>query len=162
MKSAILQIKIRENCINKEDVLKYYTSKAGNFYEGDSGIDLISPCDFIFPRNTVTKYNLGISCKMIYDNEPTSYSLIPRSSISNTPLMLANSVGLIDAGYRGEIMAAFRCFDDPNIKYPFEIKAQSRLLQIIHPLLVPIKVEIVDELDKTERGENGFGSTDNK
>ena len=40
------------------------------------------------------------------DYLPTSYMLVPRSSISKTPLRMANSIGIIDAGYRGEIMAA--------------------------------------------------------
>ena len=47
--------------------------------------------------------NLGISCETM---EKRPYFLMPRSSISKTPLRLCNSVGLIDAGYRGEIMAA--------------------------------------------------------
>jgi dUTPase len=48
------------------------------------------------------------------DNTFTSYYLYPRSSLSKTSFQLANSVGVIDAGYRGNLMAKVRCFPDFN------------------------------------------------
>jgi dUTP pyrophosphatase len=73
--------------------------------------------------------------------------------------MLANSVGIIDSGYRGPIIGAFR-----NIsckQEPYVVEKYSRLLQICAPDLRPIMVELVGEnfFETTERGDGGFGST---
>jgi len=81
--------------------------------------------------------------------------LYPRSSIVKTPLRLSNSVGIIDAGYRGNIMA----FVD-NIKgEPFTIEKGTRLFQICGPCLERITFEVVHDLSNSQRGESGFGST---
>ena len=80
---------------------------------------------------------------------------MPRSSISKTPLRQCNSIGLIDAGYRGEIMAAV-----DNIKdKPFTLETGQRLFQLVAMDGSPIHFELVDELTETDRGEGGFGST---
>ena len=66
-----------------------------------------------------------------------------------------NSVGLIDAGYRGEIMAAV-----DNIKeIPFTVEPGQRLFQLVSMDGGPISFEIVSDLSKTDRGQGGFGST---
>ena len=78
-----------------------------------------------------------------------------RSSISKTPLRLSNSVGLIDAGYRGEIMAAV-----DNIKdFSFSLEKGQRLFQLVSMNGDAIHFELVDTLSNTSRGEGGFGST---
>jgi dUTP pyrophosphatase len=97
------------------------------------------------------------------------FEVYPRSSIAPLPFMLANSVGIIDKGYRGNIMAKIRYipiitnwfwewlwFWWPNKK---TIKKETKLFQICAPNLAPFKINIVDSLDETERGSNGFGST---
>ena len=83
--------------------------------------------------------------------------MFPRSSISKTPLMLANHTGIIDAGYRGSLIGAFRNVSGED----FQVEKHTRLLQVCHPSLCPIIVELVDEseLSTTARGEGGFGST---
>ena len=87
------------------------------------------------------------------DKKP--YLLMPRSSISKTPLRLCNSIGLIDAGYRGEIMAAV-----DNVKQEkYEIDMGQRLFQIVSMDGGPISFELTDELSQTKRGTDGFGST---
>ena len=74
---------------------------------------------------------------------------------SRTPLRLANSVGIIDAGYRGEICAII-----DNIKdEPYSIECGTRLFQICSPTLEPIEYDIVNSLSETTRGVGGFGST---
>ena len=84
-----------------EVVRKMYENHS-HFHQGDSGLDLyIIEDQIINPKETV-RIKLGISCENLDGN---SYFLMSRSSISKTPLRLANAVGLIDAGYRGEIMA---------------------------------------------------------
>jgi dUTP pyrophosphatase len=91
-----------------------------------------------------------------------SYMLLPRSSIVKTPLRLANSIGIIDSGYRGNIMACVDNIDtlveDEELEY-YQIKQGDRLFQIVHPSLEGIKVELVDELPSSNRGTGGFGST---
>ena len=80
---------------------------------------------------------------------------MPRSSLSKTPLRLANSVGLIDAGYRGEIMAAV-----DNIKdFAYEVEIGQRLFQIVAMDGSAIHFELGAHLSETNRGTDGFGST---
>ena len=124
----------------------------GHFHEGDSGLDLYVLEDILIKKNETVLIKLGISCESL---ENKSYYLMPRSSISKTPLRMSNSVGLIDAGYRGEIMAS--C---DNIKnYDCQIKAGQRLFQLVAPEASPISYEIVETLSETDRGSGGFGST---
>ena len=95
---------------------------------------------------------LGISCE---PKDGKAYYLMPRSSISKTPLRMSNSIGLIDGGYRGEIMAS--C---DNIKdYTYKVEKGQRLFQIVSPDLSPIDYSLVDTLTDTTRGKGGFGST---
>jgi dUTPase len=98
----------------------------------------------------------------------TGYDMRPRSSLSNTNLRLANSVGTIDAGYRGHLMGKFDLIHSqllPNTdftKLGYILDKYVRLVQICAPNLLPILVKIVDtkeELGTTLRGEGGFGST---
>ena len=89
-------------------------------------------------------------------NTLCSYYLVPRSSIANTDFQLANSIGIIDAGYRGNIKAKVRNFNpsESSILNPF-----SSYFQIIAPDLKPIKINIVNSLTITTRDNGGFGST---
>ena len=99
----------------------------------------------------------------------TGFYMYPRSSLSKTQLRLANSVGIIDSGYRGHIMGMFDvvnvCENEENEDRDADyfVEKFDRLVQICAPSLVPIFVEIVETLEelgeKTERGEGGFGST---
>ena len=84
--------------------------------------------------------------------------LFPRSSIAKTPLALRNSVGVIDSGYRGEIMLKFNREDRDNPEETI-YKVGDRIGQIMimpHPKVTFFEAE---ELSATERGEGGFGST---
>ncbi len=83
-----------------------------------------------------------------------AYWMLPRSSISRTPLRLANSVGLIDAGYRGPIMAA--------VDGVYTVAENERLFQLASPDLLPWdEVRVVSAIPggPTLRGAGGFGST---
>ena len=98
--------------------------------------------------------------------------MYPRSSLSKTKLRLANSVGIIDAGYRGNLIGMFDITNidelargDKNREADYVAKEYDRLVQICAPGLVPIYVEIVHDISElsieTERGDGGFGSTGN-
>jgi dUTP pyrophosphatase len=128
-----------------------------HYNPGDSGLDLFCPETITINPGETVKINLQINCEAL-NNENTnnvSYYLYPRSSIIKTPLRLANSVGIIDAGYRGDIIA---CVD--NIKLEsYTINKGDRLFQICAGNLEPIEFQLVNELSNTQRGSGGFGST---
>ena len=129
-----------------------------HYNPGDSGLDLFCPETVTINPGETVKINLQINCEALHDtieNTNVSYYLYPRSSIIKTPLRLANSVGIIDAGYRGDIIA---CVD--NIKSEsYTINKGDRLFQICSGNLEPIQFQLVNELSNTQRGSGGFGST---
>ena len=133
------------------DSLSEYYANHSTFHQDDAGLDLFCPENIVVNPGQQVAIKLGIAC------EPSSsYFLVPRSSISKTPLRMSNSIGIIDKGYRGELIAMV-----DNIKdLPYEIKKGTRLFQIISPALLPIQFSLVTELDSTSRGSGGFGSTD--
>jgi len=130
----------------------------------DSGFDVFVPIQTVFDTQYQSKFiDMNIKTEMVYC-EPTKnvlntcgFVVYPRSSISKTPLMLANHTGIIDSGYRGSLIGAFRSFSDSQ----YIVEEGTRLLQICHPTLCPIYVVIVDEADLTssERDDGAFGST---
>ena len=128
-----------------------------HYNPGDSGLDLFCPETITINPGETVKINLQIKCEALSNDEQrnVSYYLYPRSSIIKTPLRLSNSVGIIDAGYRGDIIA---CVD--NIKNEsYTITQGDRLFQICAGNLEPIVFKLVDELSNTQRGSGGFGST---
>ena len=124
----------------------------GHFHPGDAGLDLFVLEDITIAAGETAKIHLGIQCQPV---DGRAYFLLPRSSISKTPLRMSNSIGLIDGGYRGEIIAA--C---DNIKAdPYTARAGDRLFQLVAMDGSPITYELRDELTETSRGSGGFGST---
>lgn len=144
-------------------------------YSDDAGLDLFVQAETFCQPRQITYINHGISCEMVERTEKyeesyeddipllhvseknVPYLLVPRSSISKTPLIMANSIGIIDAGYRGNIIAAV--YNTSSEQYPYIIKAGTRLFQIVSPALKPFDVKIVRSLSETLRGSGGFGST---
>ena len=123
----------------------------------DSGFDLYVPQDVILPPGEISLINMNVRCSVYKNGEPCPYYMYSRSS---TPikygLILANSVGIIDCGYRGHLMASF--YNTRSV--PVKIKQGTRLVQICMPnLSYDFSVKLVERLDATERGEGGFGST---
>ena len=124
----------------------------GHFHPGDAGLDLFVVKRQIIQPGHTSIIKLDIACENV---ELKPYFLMPRSSISKTPLRMCNSIGLIDAGYRGEIMAAV-----DNVKtVSYEIKTGERLFQLVALDGSKISFSLVDELTSSERGDGGFGST---
>ena len=124
----------------------------GHFHDGDAGLDLYVLEDIHFEPGETKAIKLGISWE---PEDGKAYYLFPRSSISKTPLRMANSIGLIDGGYRGEIIAM--C---DNIKSePYTAEKGQRLFQLVATDSSPIHFELVEELEMTTRGTGGFGST---
>ena len=124
----------------------------GHFHDGDAGLDLYVINEQTIQSGETTLIHLQIACET-QDGRP--YLLMPRSSIAKTPLRLCNSIGLIDGGYRGEIMAVV----DNIKKEPYTVKSGQRLFQLVAMDGSPIHFELVDELSESTRGSGGFGST---
>ena len=134
------------------DIARELYINHGHFHNGDAGLDLYVLENQIFIKGETKLIKLGISCE---PEDGRAYFLLPRSSISKTPLRLANSIGLIDAGYRGEIMAP--C---DNIKdFEYKVEKGQRLFQLVAADCSAISYIISDELTETSRGSGGFGST---
>ncbi len=127
-------------------------SNHGHFHAGDAGLDLFVLDDQTFAPGETQPIPLGIQCEPA---DGRAYLLIPRSSISKTPLRMANSIGLIDGGYRGELLAV--C---DNIKATAHtVHRGDRLFQLVAMDGSPIEYELTDELSTSARGSGGFGST---
>ena len=174
---------------NEPELLELYTGHIAKHNASlqtavfpNSGFDLFVADETVFDKDFQTKFvDLKIRAELIYCDRnmqgvveteageqievnggsySSAYYLYPRSSLSKTPLMLANSVGIIDAGYRGNIMAAVRKLpaDSPN---GYTVEKHTRLFQICHSTLCPVFVVLVaeSELNQSERGDGGFGST---
>lgn len=140
-----------------DSVYNQYTYHS-TYHEGDSGLDLFFNEDITLEPRETKIISLGIRCEAFMNKDSdknVSYYLYPRSSISKTPLRMANSVGIIDAGYRGLICAAV----DNTSDEPYTIRGGQRLFQLCSPTLSPISFELSNRLSDTTRGEGGFGST---
>ena len=146
----ILEIKVESD---DEIINQYYTSLM-NKESSDSGVDLVCVEDTVINKNKVGTLNFRIKCQMINtrsEEEYYPYYLYPRSSISKTPLIMANSVGIIDKDYRGNIMGKVR-FLPFGDEVEYTVEKGTRLFQICSPDLSPLKVRVVNELTKTQRG----------
>ena len=141
----------------KINIVKFHPNAVIPTYakEGDAALDLTAVTISKDPfRNIVYGTGLGIEIPQGYVG-----LLYPRSSISKTGLVLCNSVGVIDSGYRGEIIVKYRFIRDLKIFAGNSPKVGERVGQLMiipHP-----KVEFneVSELSNSDRGQGGFGST---
>ena len=148
----------------------------------DSGFDLYVPQDEVFGALMKTKMidfqiKTEMKCEAVYSggngffDRSKAFYLYPRSSLSKTPLMLSNHVGIVDSGYRGNLMGAFRCLYragsaavalEEEGSEVYLVPKHTRLVQICMASLEPFTVELVEkeeDLSNTERGKGGFGST---
>ena len=121
----------------------------------DAGFDIYSPIGVNIGVGAKVTIPTGLSIAL---PENTVGLIYPRSSLGTKhDLILANTVGVIDSGYRGEIMVVIRNQGD----HVHTIHTGDRIAQmIVAPYLAPDVVE-VDELPASDRGTNGFGSTGN-
>lgn len=157
----ILSIKLDEGL--PEQIVEYYKKLQNTSVSNtDSGVDLPIVKNYDIEYGSKESFNFGIKCEM-RDSEGNTvpYYLYPRSSISKTPLTLANSVGIIDKDYRGNLQAKIICHKllENELEDSYRVDIGHRLFQICSRDLSPIQVRLVDSLTETERGEGGFGST---
>jgi len=128
---------------------------------GDAGADLVAISEIVHDEefyHTVV-YGTGISVEI---PEGMVGLLFPRSSIRDTNLIMTNSVGVIDSGYRGEIMVTFNVIDpELEMSVPGRYKIGDRIAQLVIMPVPLVQFVEVDELSETERGTGGHGSTGN-
>lgn len=138
-------IKLKIKKLHPDAVIPCY-AKAG-----DAGMDLVAVSEEWNKNNTMVTYDTGLSVEI-----PEGYVglLFPRSSVSKTTLNLANSVGVIDSGYRGSLMLKFRYLEEGDV---YEVG--DRVAQLVIMKLPFVEITEVTELSSSERGEGGFGST---
>lgn len=135
----------------------------------DSGFDIPMIAQTVdLTNNDQYSFNLGISVAAFDNNSPRPCLLLPRSSIYKTPFRQCNSIGLIDAGYRGEVMAKVDIIvprNDPMYDYEktyMRLNVDCRLFQICKNDFLPWRcIVLVDQLPDANdsRGTGGFGST---
>jgi dUTP pyrophosphatase len=133
---------------------KYLEERNDSYDNSASGFNTICVEEQVIPANSfANKIKLGIICQPLNKH---GYFLCLRSSTGkNTKLRLSNQIGIIDENYRGEIMALVDNFDNED----YVIKNGERLFQLVFPSYEPFKIELVEDINETDRGANGFGST---
>lgn len=139
-----MQLKVKK--LHANATIPYYAKR------GDAGLDLTAVT--IEAYDDYIEYGTGLA----FELPPGTVGLIyPRSSISNKSLMLSNSVGIIDSGYRGEIRFRFKLTDQKYNLY----NIGDRIGQLIVTEIPKIEINEVNDLSTTERGTGSYGSSGN-
>lgn len=126
-------------------------------HESDFCYDVVAVSEEEVAPN-VWKYGLGLAFQVERDNQNPIDICIdfrPRSSVWKTGMVLSNSYGTIDEGYRGEVSAVFYHINTNLPRY----RVGDRIGQINLGFTQPMEFEVVDNLNPTDRGANGYGST---
>lgn len=161
-------IKVKIKKLNEDAVTPTYSK------DGDAGMDLVATSKS-FDKDGNAVYGTGLAFEI-----PKGFVglVFPRSSNAKKQLLLSNSVGVIDSGYRGEVMLKFKSSassfslktliklifnPDANIttisNHSESYSIGDRIGQIIILPYPQIKFEEAEELSETERGKGGYGST---
>ena len=140
-----MQVKVKK--LHSEAVIPAYSK------QGDAGLDLTAITAIKDQYGNVV-YGTGLAIEI-----PQGYVglIYPRSSNSKTDLYLTNHVGVIDSGYRGEIMFKYRSINGLLNSKVYQLG--ERVGQLIIMPYPQIELIESDELSDSERGEGGFGST---
>ena len=136
-----MRLKIKK--LSEDAVMPYYAK------HGDAGLDLTATSMKNCPE--FVEYGTDLAFEI---EEGYVGLLFPRSSISKTGHRLLNSVGVIDSGYRGEVKIRMS-WTNQNA-----YKVGDKIAQLVITELPQVTIEEVDELDASDRGEGGCGSTD--
>ena len=123
-------------------------------YEGDAGLDLRSNEDVTLAPFERRLISTGLAIAI-----PEGYAgfVQPRSGLAlKQGLSMANTPGLIDAHYRGELKI---CAINLDPKVSIEVHRGDRIAQLVIQKVPVVQLQEVDELDETDRGAGGFGSS---
>ena len=143
-----LPVKVPIKKLSSDAIIPTYSK------EGDAGMDLTAVSKEI--TDDYVSYKTGLSFEI-----PSGYVglLFPRSSNSKKDLLLTNSVGVIDSGYRGEVELRFKPILNGKLENIKTYEVGDRIGQI---MIIPYpKIEFVEteNLSQSQRGDGGFGST---
>lgn len=117
----------------------------------DAGLDLRSRQYCVIPAGGSASFNTGVHIEL----PPAMFGKIESKSGLNVKYGIVSCGGVIDEGYTGSIVVKLYNMT----KLPYRVDVGDKIAQlVILPYLAP-KMELVDKLDETERGDNGFGST---
>jgi dUTP pyrophosphatase len=123
---------------------------------GDAGADLVATSkEWRGDRQIV--YGTGLALEI---PEGMVGLVFPRSSIRDKNLSMANSVGVIDSGYRGEVMVTFNVTAN-DLDFVTKYAIGDRIAQLLIIPVPLVQFVEVDELSETQRGTDGHGSTGN-
>lgn len=121
-------------------------------HEGDAGLDLRAAEGGAVPAGGSSLVRTGVRVEI-----PSGCVglVFPRSGLGSKGITLRNAVGVADSGYRGEVMAALWNTTDEE----FRFEKGDRICQLVVMPYCPCEVVPVDELEGSERGADGYGST---
>jgi len=144
-----MQVKIKR--LSENAVIPKYATK------GDVGMDINATSKTKDSMGNIV-YGTGLAFEIPDEH---FMMLVPRSSIAKTDLLLTNSCGIIDSGYRGEVSFKFLAATRINMYQGGHVEYEigDRIGQAIILPYPTIHFVEVDELSDSERGTGGFGST---
>ena len=119
-------------------------------HDSDAGYDLFAPEDVTLKPGELKQVPIGIAIQL-----PVGYWAVLRDKGSRALQGMHVTAGIIDQDYRGEVIAVIRNYSHKAVT----IRAGEKVCQMILHQVYPAMVFEVDELNKTKRGEGGFGST---
>ena len=136
-------MKVKMKKLDSDSVIPRYAKP------GDAGMDLTAV--WMNQEMDMITYGTGLAVEI---PEGHVGLLFPRSSIYKTKMSLTNAVGVIDSGYRGEIMMKFKMTDNRTM-----YKVGDRVGQLLIMPYPLVEFEEVSELSSSDRGVGGYGST---
>jgi dUTP pyrophosphatase len=138
-------MKIRVKKLSEAAVIPQYAK------EGDAGLDLVATSRRMDPKGFI-EFGTSLAIEI-----PSGYVglVFPRSSISKINMSFTNAVGVIDSGYRGEILCRFK----PSFAGQGIYEIGDKVAQLMILPYPEIELEEAEELSETVRGAGGFGST---
>ena len=121
-------------------------------HEGDAGLDLRAVEDYEIPAGQSAMVRTGLHVEIPDGCVGLAF---PRSGLGSKGITLRNAVGVIDSGYRGEVLAALW----NTTGSAFKVSGGDRVCQLVVMPYVPCSLVESDELSDSERGTDGYGST---
>lgn len=144
-----MELKINVKLVNYDvptSIPKYAKS-------GDAGLDIVATSKEVVDKGEFGYIEYGTNLAF---EIPDGYVglVFPRSSISNTGMILGNAVAVIDSGFRGEVKLRFKWIKDTK-----QYEVGERIAQVIILPYPKVEFVLVEDLFTTDRGTGGFGST---
>lgn len=116
----------------------------------DAGLDLLSPIDTVVPAKGSITIDTGVHIEL----PPNTAGFLKSKSGMNVKYGIT-SEGVIDVGYTGSI--AVKLYNHSNIDYA--VSRGDKISQLVVMKIAIPTLDVVESFEKTERGDNGFGST---